>query len=66
MICVSFVFAEGEMAELIRFGVDAQPKYVPSFQSALFLSGGLPSMLYLFARVSLSPTYRISQNSQCI
>lgn len=56
---IFFHFAEGELAELIRFGTDAQPKYVPSFQSALFLSGGLPSMLYLFARVSLyTRTYR--------
>lgn len=45
-------FAEGETAELIRFGADVQPKYVPSFQNALFLSGGLSPMLYLFARVS--------------
>lgn len=36
---------------MITLGEERQPKYVPSFQSAVFLSGGLSSMLYLFARV---------------
>lgn len=48
-----FSFAEGEPLELIRFGCEAMPKYIPSFHTALYLSGGLPSMLYLFARVSI-------------
>lgn len=38
--------------EMIRFGMEPSPKYIPSIQTALFLSGGLSSMLYLFARVS--------------
>lgn len=42
---------EGDSMGVITLGEDRQPKYVPSFQSAVFLSGGLSSMLYLFARV---------------
>lgn len=46
-----FIFLEGVPSPLIRFGVDLQPKYIPSFNTALYLSGGLSSLLYLFARV---------------
>lgn len=43
--------AEGVSLDMIRFGAEAFPKYIPSFQTALFLSGGLSSMLFMFARV---------------
>lgn len=48
---VSESISEGETLEIIRFGCEAITKYIPSFHTALYLSGGLSPMLYLFARV---------------
>lgn len=46
---------------MIILGEERSPKYVPSFQSAVFLSGGLSSMLYLFARVVELSTSDVTQ-----
>lgn len=43
---------KGESLGLVTFGCGSETKYISSLQTAVQLSGGLSSLLYLFARVS--------------
>lgn len=42
---------KGDSLGLVTFGSGTKTKYISSLQTAVLLSGGLSTLLYLFARV---------------